>query len=236
MVEKWIWKALPTSQLILQPFRCFAYVAVHSPTLLSLLLRHKQSSISNLSVTSPTLQLILQPFRHFTYVTTHSPTLPLLHLRHSTFSNPSFASSTSQALHLIHLESGPWLTILICKKWNIILSDVFFVSGWNASWDRWTAGNRNSSVKQEEVTRKNSVCWVWNTTRISVWGDQGFCWAGRPCHESPPTSRLVSRTSTQHTRTWNWGGASRNSPASPARGPTRCGEPKHYFHSCQNSR
>ena len=33
--------ALPTSQLILQPFHCFTYVTVHSPTLLSLLLRHK---------------------------------------------------------------------------------------------------------------------------------------------------------------------------------------------------
>ena len=32
--------ALPTSQLILQPFRCFTYVTVHSLTL-SLLLRHK---------------------------------------------------------------------------------------------------------------------------------------------------------------------------------------------------
>ena len=33
--------ALPTSQLILQLFRCFTYVTVHSQTLLSLLLRHK---------------------------------------------------------------------------------------------------------------------------------------------------------------------------------------------------
>ena len=33
--------ALPTSQLILQPFRSFTYVTVHSPTLLSFLLRHK---------------------------------------------------------------------------------------------------------------------------------------------------------------------------------------------------
>ena len=32
---------LPTSQLILQHFRCFTCVTVHSPTLLSLLLRHK---------------------------------------------------------------------------------------------------------------------------------------------------------------------------------------------------
>ena len=30
----------PMSQLILQPFRCFTYVTAHSPTLLSLLLRH----------------------------------------------------------------------------------------------------------------------------------------------------------------------------------------------------
>ena len=33
--------ALPTSQLILQPFRCFTYDTGHSPTLLSLLLRHR---------------------------------------------------------------------------------------------------------------------------------------------------------------------------------------------------
>ena len=33
--------ALPTSQLILQPFRCFTYITTHSPTLLSLLLRHR---------------------------------------------------------------------------------------------------------------------------------------------------------------------------------------------------
>ena len=33
--------ALPTSQLILQRFRCFTYVTAHSPTLLSLLLCHR---------------------------------------------------------------------------------------------------------------------------------------------------------------------------------------------------
>ena len=33
--------ALPASQLILKPFCCFTYVAVHSPTLLLLLLCHK---------------------------------------------------------------------------------------------------------------------------------------------------------------------------------------------------
>ena len=64
----------------------------------------QQSSFSNLSITSPTSQLILQPFRRFTYVTAYSPTLLLLYLRHRSFPNPS---PTSQALHLIHLESRP---------------------------------------------------------------------------------------------------------------------------------
>ena len=32
---------LCTSQLILQPFRCFTYVSAHSPILISLLLRHR---------------------------------------------------------------------------------------------------------------------------------------------------------------------------------------------------
>ena len=98
--------ALPTSQLILQPFRCFTYVTVHSQTLPLLHLRH--SSFSNPSFASATSQLILQPFRCFTYVTAHSPTLLLLHVHHSSFTNPSFASPTSQALHLIHLSSHPW--------------------------------------------------------------------------------------------------------------------------------
>ena len=128
--------ALPTSQLILQPFRCFTYITVHSPTLLSLYLRHssfptlpslylRHSSLSNPSVASPTSQLILQPFRLFTYVTAHSPTLapftyvtansitlPLLHPRHRSFCNPSFASPTSQALHLRHLVSRPCFEVV----------------------------------------------------------------------------------------------------------------------------
>ena len=56
--------ALPTSQLVLQPFRCFTY----------------------LIGTSPTSQSIIQPFRRFTYVTARSITLPFLHLRHRHFS------------------------------------------------------------------------------------------------------------------------------------------------------
>ena len=79
--------ALPISQFILQPFFCFTYVTVHSPTLLSLFLHHKLFT-----------ELILQPFRHFTYVTAHSPTLPSLYLYHRSFSNPSVASPTSQLI------------------------------------------------------------------------------------------------------------------------------------------
>ena len=41
--------------------------------------------------------------------TTNSPTLPSLYLRHSSFSNPSFASPTSQDFHLRHPASRPWL-------------------------------------------------------------------------------------------------------------------------------
>ena len=66
-------------------------------------------------------QLIFQPFRHFTYVTAHFPTLPLLYLRHSSFSNPSFASPTSEALHLRYLTSRPCIspTLIIQFSQNI---------------------------------------------------------------------------------------------------------------------
>ena len=86
--------------------------SAHSPSFQSPHLRHSSFWFSKISVTSPTSQLILQPFPRFTYVTTHSQTLPLLHLRHSSFSNPSFASPTSQDFPLLH----PWL-----------VSDFYFV-------------------------------------------------------------------------------------------------------------
>ena len=60
-------------------------------------------------------------FCHFTYVTAHSPTLPLLHLRHSSIPNPSFASPTSQGLHLRHLASRPCSILLVLR-----LSFLFF--------------------------------------------------------------------------------------------------------------
>ena len=77
--------ALPTSQLNPQTFRCFTYVIGISPT----------------------SQLIFQPFRRFIYATAHSTTLPPLHLRHRSFYNSYIASPTSQALHVLDLESPP---------------------------------------------------------------------------------------------------------------------------------
>ena len=74
-------------------------------------------SFSKLLVASPTSHLILRYLRRLTYVTAHSSTIPLLHLRHSSFSNPSFASPTSQDFHLRHLASRPsslpWLVIAV---------------------------------------------------------------------------------------------------------------------------
>ena len=57
-------------------------------------------SVNNISVNNNSV----------TYVTAHPPTFPLLHLRHTSFSNPYFASPTSQAFHLglIHLASRSW--------------------------------------------------------------------------------------------------------------------------------
>ena len=105
-----------STQLILQPFRRFTYITVHSPTLPLHHLRHSSfsnpsfaspmsqahelCSFSNLSVTSPTSQLIFQPFSRFTYVAAPASTVPLLYLRHSSFSNTSFASPVSQAHEL----------------------------------------------------------------------------------------------------------------------------------------
>ena len=66
--------ALPTPQLILQPFRCFTYVIAHSPTLPTLHPRH--NSFYNPSATSPTSHVILQHFCCFTYVTGTSRTSP----------------------------------------------------------------------------------------------------------------------------------------------------------------
>ena len=48
--------ALPTSQLILQPFHCFTHITAHSPTLSLLHLRH--SSFSTPSFASPTPQAL----------------------------------------------------------------------------------------------------------------------------------------------------------------------------------
>ena len=105
--------ALPMSQLILQPSRCFTYATAHSPTLLSLLLRHNIFTyvtwraahaleffryIRRQAILHVVDTLILQAFRRFTYDIAHSPTLPSLYLRHSSFSNPPVASPTPQLI------------------------------------------------------------------------------------------------------------------------------------------
>ena len=97
-------RASPTSQFNLQPFFRFSYVtssSVNSPG--------KPAELSLQPFHDFTYVTTLQPFRRFTYITAHSPTLPLLHLYNSSFSNPSFAFPTSQALHLRHLASCPCL-------------------------------------------------------------------------------------------------------------------------------
>ena len=45
-----------------------------------------------------------------------SPTFSSLQLRHSSFSNPFFASPTSQTLHLIHLAPSDFHLLLYLKK------------------------------------------------------------------------------------------------------------------------
>ena len=125
-------------QLIFQPFRRFTYVTAHSPTLLLLHLHH--SSFSNPSFASPTSQisltslgeLIFQLFRHFTYVTAHFPSLLSLYLRLRSLPNLSvasptsqlilqisFASPTSQALHLRHLASRPWIIHMYSHNYSV---------------------------------------------------------------------------------------------------------------------
>ena len=77
-------------------------------------------------VTSPTSQFTLQPLRRVIYVPAHSPTLPLLHVRHSSFSNPSFVSLTSLALHLRHLASRPWSPP---HRWSPVINKLFTAVG-----------------------------------------------------------------------------------------------------------
>ena len=66
-------------------------------------------------------ELIFLPFHRFTYVTADSPTIPLLHLRHRSFSNPFFASPTSQALHLRQLVRRPCLQ-------STIVPNIYFLA------------------------------------------------------------------------------------------------------------
>ena len=71
--------------------RRFTYVTAHSPTLLSLLLRHRLFTYLTSKAHSPTF-----PSLHLRQA--HSPTIPSLYLRHSPFSNPSVTSLKSQII------------------------------------------------------------------------------------------------------------------------------------------
>ena len=121
----------PHMQLTPCPFVCICHIfppdwyrrkKIVAPTFIF----YEPCSFSNLSFTSPTSQLILQPFHRFTYVTAHSPTLPLLYPRHSSFSNPSFAFPTLQALHLIHPASRPWFFHARSNQCNLLFIFCFF--------------------------------------------------------------------------------------------------------------
>ena len=98
---------LTRSLIILQAFRCFTYVTVHSSTLPSLYLCH--SSFSNPSVASPTLQFILQPFFRFYYVTSSSLNLlgelPISLL----FTSPQCRSYTLRDLQSLYFPSVNYL-------------------------------------------------------------------------------------------------------------------------------
>ena len=63
--------ALPMSQLILQPFHCFTYVTAHSPTLFSLLQRHRIFTYITWQAAH-----VLQPFFCFSYVISSSLNSP----------------------------------------------------------------------------------------------------------------------------------------------------------------
>ena len=88
-----------------------------------------------------------------TYVTAHSPTLPLLYLRHSSFFNPSFASPTLQALHLIHLASRPRKEPL----WRASIPGIYRIPRflryvtWRAAHDIWAKFHINQVTSLEIV-------------------------------------------------------------------------------------
>ena len=110
-------EALPTSELILQPFCCFTYVTAHSPNFPSLHLRPNSfsnpsvvylhhSSFSYPSIVSPTSQFILQPFFRFSYVTSSSlnspgepPMCPLVCVSENFGFSLTISKPSNQSIH-----------------------------------------------------------------------------------------------------------------------------------------
>ena len=91
--------ALPTSQLILQPLRCFTYVTAHSPTLLSPLLRH----------------------RIFTYVTWRAT-----HVWYCQFHSWNFTESWGTKMHKYCLYCV-FISFLIDYSFYLVLADIVYV-------------------------------------------------------------------------------------------------------------
>ena len=112
-----------------------------------------RSSFSKPYIASPMSQLILQHFRRFAYITAHSTTLLLLHLR--------------------HLASRPWTTVMcnmmFCKQMRLtyvilaLLRDRLINKIKNgAKIIIWTAESNY------EVVLKNREC-CWSSTAMETW-------------------------------------------------------------------
>ena len=140
--------ALPTSQLILQPFHWFTYVTAHSPTLLSLHLRH----------------------RIFTYVTWRAA--------HATLSFFVTAYSQSKGLFppADVCETRPthfrWLfdVSLAMNFYDVDIS----VSVWNIAWlvterqnimEHWAAGEWFSNLSEDRRGNECHCCLCWQQAR-----------------------------------------------------------------------
>ena len=153
----------PTSQLILQPFRCFylqhssfSNPSISLPTSQLILqpfprfyLHH--SSFSNPSIALPTPQLILQSFRCFTYVTAHSPTLLLLLLCHRIFTYFTWRAAHGTDIFKKTLKKSLIMAIML----KTTQQQSWFVSPW--IWLEY--------LTLSVLCKLNIVIWSESTTR-----------------------------------------------------------------------
>ena len=134
----------------------------HSPSSLSLHLRHSSFWFSKLSVTSPTSQLILQPFRYFTYVTAHSPTLLSPLIRHRIFTYVTWRAA--HVSHTLHICLTYWWRMVdfrlqihhLVLNWAYLLGILGPLGSWTPNfrlklrctvtthWDMWKPSTQNA--------------------------------------------------------------------------------------------